>query len=440
MTTYQAFIEDLKVMKAKNKGLMSEVQYTNVGYIMSAIAPCNLLVFGLGDDSFLWDKLNHGGKTVFLEDDKEWIENFKNSNLLITPVEYTTFVGDHEKIKFDSSQLEMNLPDEITSKKWDMIIVDAPLGHGPPGRPYKGPGRMQSIYTAHKLLKDGGICVIDDMKRLVEQKYGIHYFGYENILNVIENKVGIFKKKINKSLRSLISGKKVALVGPAQYMENSNLGKEIDDHDIVVRINRGIESIDTYSKDIGTKTDVYYSCLIERAQQTGVLNIDDLKNKYKIKHIVAPPESNMKGISFETKFHSLVDKEKIKNINDIIPVTIVDHQFHTLLAEKVKCKPNTGFMAIYDLLRMNPSSLSIYGFSFYLDGFLPGQKSGVEQEKNCSEQEFADMAFNSKRHIQKNMWEYAKTTLLKNKNVILDNNLESILKLDDLDRKLYKRI
>lgn len=440
MTTYQAFIEDLKVMKAKNKGLMSEVQYTNVGYIMSAIAPCNLLVFGLGDDSFLWDKLNHGGKTVFLEDDKEWIENFKNSNLLITPVEYTTFVGDHEKIKFDSSQLEMNLPDEITSKKWDMIIVDAPLGHGPPGRPYKGPGRMQSIYTAHKLLKDGGICVIDDMKRLVEQKYGIHYFGYENILNVIENKVGIFKKKINKSLRSLISGKKVALVGPAQYMENSNLGKEIDDHDIVVRINRGIESIDTYSKDIGTKTDVYYSCLIERAQQTGVLNIDDLKNKYKIKHIVAPPESNMKGISFETKFHSLVDKEKIKNINDIIPVTIVDHQFHTLLAEKVKCKPNTGFMAIYDLLRMNPSSLSIYGFSFYLDGFLPGQKSGVEQEKNCSEQEFADMAFNSKRHIQKNMWEYAKTTLLKNKNVILDNNLERILKLDDLDRKLYKRI
>jgi hypothetical protein len=440
MTTYQAFIEDLKAMKEKNKGLMSEAQYTNVGYIMSAIAPCNLLVFGLGDDSFLWDKLNHGGKTVFLEDDKEWIENFKNSNLSITPVEYTTFVGDHEKIKFDSLQLEMNLPDTITSKKWDMIIVDAPLGHGPPGRPYKGPGRMQSIYTAHKLLKDGGICVIDDMKRLVEQKYGIHYFGYENILNVIENKVGIFKKKINKSLRSLISGKKIALVGPAQYMENSNLGKEIDEHDIVVRINRGIESIDIYSKDIGAKTDVYYSCLIERAQQTGVLNIDDLKNKYKIKHIVAPPESNMKGISFETKFHSLVDKEKIKNINDIIPVTIVDHQFHTLLAEKVKCKPNTGFMAIYDLLRMNPSSLSIYGFSFYLDGFLPGQKSGVEQEKNCSEQEFADMAFNSKRHIQKNMWEYAKTTLLKNKNVILDNNLERILKLDDLDRKLYKRI
>ena len=164
--------------------------------------------------------------------------------------------------------------------------------------------------------------------------------------------------------RELLTNKKIALVGPADYLENSNLGNEIDSFDLVVRINRGIESTDKYSKDIGKRTDIYYSCLIERAQQTGILDPNELKNKYGIRHVVTPPDSNMKGISTQTKLHSLVDIEKIKKINQEIPVTIVDHKFHTELAKKVDCKPNTGFLAIYDILRMNPKSLSIYGFNF----------------------------------------------------------------------------
>lgn len=438
MSNYKKFINELREMKSKNMGLMSEAQYMNIGYLLSALEPVNLLVFGLGGDSELWSNLNKKGTTVFLEDDSEWIDKFSETNLDIVNVKYTTFVGDHETINFDSSLLEMNLPDRIANTKWDVVIVDAPLGHGPPGREYKGPGRMQSIYTAHKLLKEDGICVVDDMKRLVEQKYALHYFGEENLLNVIEEKVAIFKKKEKTSLAKLIQGKKVALVGPAGYMVDSNYGDEIDSHDVVVRINRGIESIEKYSVDIGNRTDVYYSCLIERAQQTGNLDANELKNKYKVKHIVAPPDSNMKGFSFKTQLHSLVDKEKIKQISKTIPLTIVNHNFHTELAKKVDCKPNTGFLAIYDLLRMNPEKLSIYGFSFYLDGFIPGQKLGVQNEKNCTEQEFADMAFRSKRHVQKNMWAYAKNTLLKDNRVVTDNTLTKILKLKSLDRKLFK--
>jgi hypothetical protein len=334
--------------------------------------------------------------------------------------------------------LNIKLPDKVEKVKWDMIIVDAPLGHGPPGRPYKGPGRMQSIFKAHNLLKEGGICVVDDMKRLVEQKYALHYFGHDSIMNVIEGKVAIFKKNYPANIADLIKNKKIALVGPASYMEGLSLGNMIDNHDIVVRINRGIESTKQHSQDIGERTDVYYSCLIETAQQTGFLDPEQLKYNYKIKHIVAPPDSDIKGISRHTRLHSMVSYEKVKKIEKHIPVTIIDHEFHTDLAEKVKCKPNTGFLAIYDILRMNPKQLSIYGFSFYLDGFISGQKSGVEKEKNCSEQEFADMAYNSKRHVQKNMWEYAKSTLRNNKIVNLDPVLAKILELERLDRILFK--
>lgn len=237
----------------------------------------------------------------------------------------------------------------------------------------------------------------------------------------------------------LIRDKRVALVGPAKYMENTQWGREIDDHDVVVRINRGIESIETFGDSIGTRTDILYSCLIEKAQQTGVLVPQILANEYKIKWIVAPPHSDMKGRAGRTRFHDMVNIKKVREIEKLIPVDIVDHVFHTSLAGKVVCKPNTGFMAIYDLLRHNPTTLSVYGFSFYLDGFITGQKSGVEREKNCTEQEFADMAFNSKRHVQKNMWEYAKTTLLGSDVVRPDPVLRKILDLQDFSRKEFER-
>lgn len=236
----------------------------------------------------------------------------------------------------------------------------------------------------------------------------------------------------------LICNKNVALVGPAKYMLNSGLGEEIDKHDTVIRINRGIESTKLYSNDIGKKTDVWYSCLIERAQQTGSIDIEKIK-KSEIKYIVAPPDSDFSGISFKTKFHSLVNTRKIKSLKETIPIRIIDHVFHTELAKKIRCKPNTGFLSIYDLLSFNPKNLSIYGFSFYLDGFIPGQKSGVENEKNCSEQEFANLAFNSKRHIQKNMWQYSKDTLLNKGNINLDAKLEKILSLEVFSKQTFEK-
>ncbi len=232
----------------------------------------------------------------------------------------------------------------------------------------------------------------------------------------------------------LVKNKSVALVGPAKYMCGSGYGSEIDSHDIVVRINRGIESIKEYSDDIGKKTDIYYSCLIETAQQTGFLDVDELVSRYGIKQIVAPPASDFQGVSRATTFHSMVDQKKMKQIIKRIPIRIIDHHFHTDLAKKVSCKPNTGFLSIYDLLNFDIDRLSIYGFSFYLDGFIPGQKEGVELEKNVSQQGFADLAFNSKRHIQVNMWEYAKRTLKNNPKIKLDAVLEQILNLHTFSR------
>ena len=239
-------------------------------------------------------------------------------------------------------------------------------------------------------------------------------------------------------LSNLIEGKTVAIVGPAQYMTNSSLGEEIDECDTIVRINRSYESIDDYSSDIGSRTDILYSCLIEKPANAGVLDIDEFKRRG-IKYICAPPASNMKGMSNATRLHNLIDVEKVKKISQEIPIRVVDHQFHNHLAQAVQCRPNTGFMAIYDLLRFKPKKLKIYGFSFYLDGFIKGVKEGIEEEQNKTQEEFTLQCFNSKRHVQKNMWQFAKSTLVNNNLVHLDETLDNILKMENLDREEFAK-
>jgi len=231
----------------------------------------------------------------------------------------------------------------------------------------------------------------------------------------------------------LIHNKTVALVGPAAYMVGSGYGNEIDSHDVVVRLNRGIECVEEHSEDVGFLTDVLYSCLIEKPANAGKVDPEYLFD-CGVQYVVTPPNSDFQGVARVTDFHELVNLKMVDKILENIPMRIIDHMFHTKLAKDVSCKPNTGFLAIYDLLRFNPSRLSVYGFSFYLDGFISGIKSGVEEEQNLTEEQFANQCFNSKRHVQKNMWEYAKKTLIDTPVVSLDPVLSFILNMETFDK------
>jgi len=188
------FVSEIKSFKKDKKGLISMNQYVSIGEVLTILSPCNFLVFGLGDDSYLWDTINAGGRTVFLEDDADWAEKFDKSSLEIYNVEYHTQGKDHEKIGFHESDLSIELPKEVERCRWDLVFVDGPLGHNPP-RPFKGPGRMSSIYMASKLLKKGGIAIVDDFGRLIENKYSQHFFGSDNLWKIVEKKVAFFKNE-----------------------------------------------------------------------------------------------------------------------------------------------------------------------------------------------------------------------------------------------------
>lgn len=62
---------------------------------------------------------------------------------------------------------------------------------------------------------------------------------------------------MDEQLNDYLKGKRIAFVGPAPYLSGTGAGKEIDDYDIVVRIQHGIPN----EADYGSRTDIVQSCL-----------------------------------------------------------------------------------------------------------------------------------------------------------------------------------
>ncbi|MGO9029423.1 MAG: glycosyltransferase [Acidimicrobiales bacterium] len=155
-----------------------------VGAIQSRPA-CSLLVFGCGNDSVFWERINEGGTTVFLEDDPVWADEVRSrlDRADVHRVEYGTRLAEWESLLHAPDLLELDLPEGVASQQFDVIVVDAPAGDARhselTGR--HAPGRMKSIYMASKLVAPGGFVFVHDCDRHVEQLYATEYLGVERL-------------------------------------------------------------------------------------------------------------------------------------------------------------------------------------------------------------------------------------------------------------------
>uniref|UniRef100_A0ACD5TR15 Uncharacterized protein n=1 Tax=Avena sativa TaxID=4498 RepID=A0ACD5TR15_AVESA len=157
--------------------------------VLQARSPCNFLVFGLGHDSPMWAALNHGGRTVFLEEDASWIASVRSAHpgLDSYHVTYHTRLTDADDLialrdhpgctdlaaTHQYCRLALRgLPAVFHETEWDLIMVDAPTGWTP-----DAPGRMGAIYTAGMAARarrpgDGATDVfVHDVDRTVEDTF-----------------------------------------------------------------------------------------------------------------------------------------------------------------------------------------------------------------------------------------------------------------------------
>jgi glucuronoxylan 4-O-methyltransferase len=146
-----------------------------IANIIKQKSPCRLLVFGLGNDSPLWEKLNQNGKTFFIEDIPHWFDQvmYEHPDYSGILVKYETVRTQWQELLNSPEKLYLELPAEITKVKFDCILVD-----GPHGWVDSDPGRMKSIFTASKLISKNGDIFIHDCDRIVEMTYCDKYLGF----------------------------------------------------------------------------------------------------------------------------------------------------------------------------------------------------------------------------------------------------------------------
>jgi hypothetical protein len=144
-----------------------------------AVSGCRLLVFGCGNDSLLWEKVNEGGTTAFLDDDVDRLSDARSklTRGIAAGVQYRTRVADWRAQLDAGDALLLDLPDAIGAKPWDVILVN-----GPAGQRDDLPGRAQSIVTARRLVAAGGTIFVHDCERLLEREFCARYLGEERRL------------------------------------------------------------------------------------------------------------------------------------------------------------------------------------------------------------------------------------------------------------------
>jgi len=143
---------------------------------------CKLLVFGAGNDSGMWQRLNRGGRTAFLEDDSTWQRRVlaREPSLEVHAVRYATRASEWREALEAPERLRLDLPAAVRDVHWDVILVDGPRGFrgAPDDDP---PGRASSIFMARQLIAPRGDVFVHDCERALEAECCERFLGRESL-------------------------------------------------------------------------------------------------------------------------------------------------------------------------------------------------------------------------------------------------------------------
>ena len=239
-------------------------------------------------------------------------------------------------------------------------------------------------------------------------------------------------RRNNKKLHNMIYNKNVVICGPAPYLNELNNGEIINRSDTVIRVNKG-HNLTKDPKHFGSRTDILYHCVCENDENGGKITKQMLKE---IKIIVAA-FPNLKP-SDKTSFPNGNKNKFIKLKKKIKPkMSVIGKKFYINLEKIIGCRPNTGIIAISHILRHNPKSLYITGFTFFKDGYSKLYRNKIDgtkvTEKNSNEAVIKRMTkHNYKgRHNQLFMFKFTKNLINNYRNkLILDDKLIDILNFD----------
>lgn len=233
-------------------------------------------------------------------------------------------------------------------------------------------------------------------------------------------------EKNRDSYRKFLKGKKVAIVGPAPSILNSNQADLLNSYDVIVRLNKALPVPENLQKDVGSRTDVLYNCM-NPSQECGGLIDTELLHKLGVKYLVSP-YAPLNGYRFKKD----IDNFLKKNRNSKVLFCHFSKDYFRKLFKIMKL-PNTGICAILDLLRQDISELYITGFTFFKGGY-------VKDYRPYSEQEVLKRMAKYNLHNQEKQLRFMKKILSNDSRVKMDKALSEIIHGDTVSFKIKDKI
>ncbi len=214
------------------------------------------------------------------------------------------------------------------------------------------------------------------------------------------------------SYSEYLKGKKVSIVGPAPSVIGSKQGARIDRSDVVVRTNQALPIMDDIKHDIGTRCDVIYHCMNTTPKAGGLINVEMLLSNG-VTWLAAPYARRGRFHNAATAFEK--DNEGRLNYHN------VDNAFYDSVYKYMGTMPNTGIMAIIDLLAHDVASVYVTGFTFFKGGYHKHYRNGRSEAHTLAEMKKAGC------HRIEPQIDFMQMVKNKDSRLSVDETLDSIL-------------
>lgn len=204
---------------------------------------------------------------------------------------------------------------------------------------------------------------------------------------------------MSEKLGSLLKDKRVAIVGPAPYLVDTEHGSMIDDYDVVIRPNQFYVPEELH-KDYGSRTDIMFHNFGTPWMAGLQDNISKNESEFKkLKMMVCPAiksdhsEWDIMSWSEERVSNVVKNAESVNKYQ--IPFYWVGVKRYQNWATAIGCEPYTGVLTLLTILEYPVKELYVSGFNFYMsnkvyfEGFAnpidgPHPQRGGNHGDDCS--------------------------------------------------------
>jgi hypothetical protein len=318
--------------------------------------------------------------------------------------------------------------------------------------------REQVTFETMKSKSNPWPAIVSTVNKKLKKHRNINTLECLEIYQQIDNHPAVFHRgsKPSDEFEAYLSGKRVALVGPAPYLMGLGRGKEIDSHDVVVRVQPEIFS----TEDYGSRIDIIQSCLNSSYSPKLVKYLEETNKKEYPKFIMCNDTVSRETFEGSKIWSSTIEEYDTYLKKFGVPLEHLQNEDETwdkwVLFWEIYAKKHlevfdasddfqfmgytanfsSGYGAVNMLLRCSLKELSVYGMDFYSFGDVtkPEEKYNPEYIKQQGASSY--LGPDELLHDPLAQALHLKNVILKDERVKYDKEVIDKLMSNKLDQRL----